>query len=153
MEKEKRNIVAFAVEHNVIAFSGEMQPELGKLDSKENFYTEIPGVPIAKDGIRRKPHHTLSLCEVVKLVEGVSRYGIGRWSEIKRVSFASSPFRTSVDLKDKWRNLLRASFAQGPPDQMKNDTIRYVNDAIKEKTEVSIFRKESAGEDGKGTAY
>ncbi|KAF6139729.1 hypothetical protein GIB67_006677, partial [Kingdonia uniflora] len=56
MEKDKRNIVAFAEEQNVIAFSGEMQPELGKLDSKENFYTEIPGVPIAKDGIRRKHH-------------------------------------------------------------------------------------------------
>ncbi|KAF6172861.1 hypothetical protein GIB67_035415 [Kingdonia uniflora] len=34
-----------------------------------------------------------------------------------------------------------------------NDAIRYVNDAIKEGTEVSVFRKESTGEDKKGTAY
>ncbi|KAF6140548.1 hypothetical protein GIB67_035575 [Kingdonia uniflora] len=125
IEKEKRNIVAYAEEQNVIAFSGEMQPELGKLDSKENLDTEIPGVPTAKGGIRRKHHRAWSLCEVVKLVEGVSRYGIGRWSEIKRVSFASSPFRTSVDLKDKWRNLLRASFAQGPPDQMARNSRKH----------------------------
>ncbi|KAF6168007.1 hypothetical protein GIB67_020116, partial [Kingdonia uniflora] len=34
-----------------------------------------------------------------------------------------------------------------------NDTIRYVNDVIKEGTGVSVFRKESTGEDRKGTAY
>ncbi|KAF6140230.1 hypothetical protein GIB67_000278 [Kingdonia uniflora] len=34
-----------------------------------------------------------------------------------------------------------------------NNTIRYVNDAIKEGTGVSIFCKENTGEDGKGTAY
>ncbi|KAF6135965.1 hypothetical protein GIB67_006857 [Kingdonia uniflora] len=34
-----------------------------------------------------------------------------------------------------------------------NNTIRYVNNAIKEGTGVSIFCKESMGEDGKGTAY
>ncbi|KAL0380563.1 UNVERIFIED_CONTAM: Developmentally-regulated G-protein 2 [Sesamum angustifolium] len=36
------------------------------------------------------------------------------WSEIKRVAFASYSYRTSVDLKDKWRNLLRASLAELP---------------------------------------
>ncbi|KAF6143296.1 hypothetical protein GIB67_039079 [Kingdonia uniflora] len=34
-----------------------------------------------------------------------------------------------------------------------NDTIRYVNDAIKEETEVSAFCKESIGKEGKGAAY
>ncbi|KAF6140252.1 hypothetical protein GIB67_000300 [Kingdonia uniflora] len=34
-----------------------------------------------------------------------------------------------------------------------NDSITYVNDAIKEGTRFSIFRKENTGEDGKGTAY
>ncbi|KAL8153440.1 hypothetical protein V2J09_011200 [Rumex salicifolius] len=65
----------------------------------------------AKGGMRRKHHRAWSLSEVVKLVDGVSRYGAGRWSEIKRISFASYSYRTSVDLKDKWRNLLKASFA------------------------------------------
>ena len=92
----------------------------------------------ANGGMRRKHHRAWSLSEVLKLVDGVSRYGAGRWSEIKRISFASYSYRTSVDLKvrfmkicgltkpgfwklvyllialnlqDKWRNLLKASFA------------------------------------------
>ncbi|KAJ7976940.1 Telomere repeat-binding protein 6 [Quillaja saponaria] len=35
--------------------------------------------------------------EVIKLVDGISEYGVGRWTDIKR---------------DKWRNLLRSSFAK-----------------------------------------
>ncbi|KAK2965597.1 hypothetical protein RJ640_008438 [Escallonia rubra] len=70
--------------------------------------------PAAIGGIRRKHHRPWTLSEVVKLVEGVATYGAGRWSEIKRISFASYSYRTSVDLKDKWRNLLRASFTQLP---------------------------------------
>ncbi|KAL4386362.1 hypothetical protein GQ457_09G005090 [Hibiscus cannabinus] len=74
-------------------------------------------VPTAKGGIRRKHHRAWTLSEVMKLVEGVSKYGAGRWSEIKRLAFASYSYRTSVDLKDKWRNLLKASFAQTPVNQ------------------------------------
>ncbi|XP_017236407.1 uncharacterized protein LOC108209800 isoform X2 [Daucus carota subsp. sativus] len=77
----------------------------------------IATVPTANGGMRRKHHRIWTLNEVVKLVEGVARYGVGRWSEIKRVFFASHSHRTSVDLKDKWRNLLRASFAQMPLDK------------------------------------
>ncbi|XP_058084239.1 uncharacterized protein LOC131231899 isoform X2 [Magnolia sinica] len=62
-----------------------------------------------KSGMRRKHHRLWNLSEVMKLVEGVSRYGVGRWTDIKRLLFSSSAHRTSVDLKDKWRNLLRAS--------------------------------------------
>ncbi|XP_047324490.1 uncharacterized protein LOC124928012 [Impatiens glandulifera] len=58
---------------------------------------------------RRNHHIYWSQSEVLKLVEGVSRCGVGRWSEIKKQLFQSSANRTSVDLKDKWRNLLRAS--------------------------------------------
>ncbi|XP_065007438.1 uncharacterized protein LOC135638297 isoform X1 [Musa acuminata AAA Group] len=65
-----------------------------------------------KSGIRRKHHRLWTLPEVMKLIEGVSQYGVGRWTDIKRLLFATSAFRTSVDLKDKWRNLLRASVAQ-----------------------------------------
>ncbi|BAT98318.1 hypothetical protein LR48_Vigan192s001500 [Vigna angularis] len=74
----------------------------------------IVTVPTAKGGMRRKHHRAWTLVEVIKLVEGVSRCGAGRWSEIKRLSFASYSYRTSVDLKDKWRNLLKASFAMTP---------------------------------------
>lgn len=49
--------------------------------------------------VKRKHHRAWTLCEVLKLVEGVARYGAGRWSEIRRVAFSSSSYRTSVDLK------------------------------------------------------
>ncbi|XP_022724214.1 uncharacterized protein LOC111280935 [Durio zibethinus] len=78
---------------------------------------KVVTVPTAKGGTRRKHHRAWTLSEVMKLVEGVSKYGAGRWSEIKRLAFASYSYRTSVDLKDKWRNLLKASFAQTPADK------------------------------------
>lgn len=72
----------------------------------------VATVPTAKGGTRRKHHRAWTLGEVMKLVEGVQRCGAGRWSEIKRLAFSAYGHRTSVDLKDKWRNLLRASYAQ-----------------------------------------
>ena len=59
----------------------------------------VATVPTAKGGTRRKHHRAWTLGEVTKLVDGVSRYGAGRWSEIKRLAFASYSYRTSVDLK------------------------------------------------------
>lgn len=53
----------------------------------------------AKGGGRRKRHISWTPSEVVKLVEGVSQCGVGRWTEIKRLLFSSSSHRTSVDLK------------------------------------------------------
>ncbi|RYQ84930.1 hypothetical protein Ahy_B10g104431 isoform B [Arachis hypogaea] len=81
--------------------------------SEENIVT----VPTTKGGVRRKHHRAWTLVEVMKLVDGVSRCSAGRWSEIKLLSFSSHSYRTSVDLKDKWRNLLKASFAQAPADE------------------------------------
>jgi len=75
-------------------------------------YDYLKTIRTAKGGIRRKHHRSWTLHEVVKLVEGVSHFGVGRWSDIKKLAFSSSVYRTSVDLKDKWRNLLRASYAQ-----------------------------------------
>ncbi|XP_049378806.1 uncharacterized protein LOC125843678 isoform X2 [Solanum stenotomum] len=57
----------------------------------------------------RKHNKYWSTTEVLKLVEGVSKYGVGRWSDIKRMFFQTSVHRSPADLKDKWRNLLRAS--------------------------------------------
>ncbi|KAG6415832.1 hypothetical protein SASPL_123251 [Salvia splendens] len=86
---------------------------------KANFDDDVATVPTANGGMRRKHHRPWTLGEVVKLVDGVSKYGAGRWSEIKRLAFSSYSYRTSVDLKvsgyeDKWRNLLRASMAESP---------------------------------------
>ncbi|KAK6914702.1 SANT/Myb domain [Dillenia turbinata] len=91
------------------------------LDSSgETCDNNVTIVPTTKGGMRRKHHRAWTIAEVMKLVEGVARYGAGRWSEIKRLAFASYSYRTSVDLKDKWRNLLRASFARSPADKGMN---------------------------------
>ncbi|KAL3536261.1 hypothetical protein ACH5RR_004722 [Cinchona calisaya] len=67
-------------------------------------------VKLGEDG-RRKHHILWTVSEVKKLIDGVSQYGVGRWSCIKKDLFPSSAHRTPVDLKDKWRNLLKASCA------------------------------------------
>ncbi|KAK6796015.1 hypothetical protein RDI58_009470 [Solanum bulbocastanum] len=85
--------------------------------SEDNSDDNVVTVPTQKGGMRRKHHRPWTINEVVKLVEGVARYGAGRWSEIKRHAFSSCPYRTSVDLKDKWRNLLKASFVQLPAEK------------------------------------
>lgn len=95
----------------------ELRPELRPKRADPFSHTsddDIVTVPTAKGGMRRKHHRAWTLVEVIKLVEGVSRCGAGRWSEIKRLSFSSYSYRTSVDLKDKWRNLLKASSAVTP---------------------------------------
>ncbi|KAK7279335.1 hypothetical protein RJT34_24384 [Clitoria ternatea] len=61
---------------------------------------------------RRKHQRMWTLSEVMNLVEGISEYGVGRWTDIKRFLFSSSSYRTPIDLRDKWRNLLRASSVQ-----------------------------------------
>ncbi|CAN4117082.1 unnamed protein product [Withania somnifera] len=65
-----------------------------------------------QDGARRKHHRLWTVSEVRKLIDGVAQYGVGRWSHIKKLYFASSVHRTPVDLKDKWRNLLKACYLQ-----------------------------------------
>ncbi|KAE8716417.1 Translin family protein isoform 1 [Hibiscus syriacus] len=60
---------------------------------------------------RRKNQRMWTLAEVIKLVDGIAQYGVGRWTDIKKLLFASSSHRTPVDLRDKWRNLLRSSSA------------------------------------------
>ncbi|KAM2242563.1 hypothetical protein ACFX1S_009503 [Malus domestica] len=58
---------------------------------------------------RRKHQRMWTPSEVTTLVDGISQYGVGRWTDIKRLLFASSPYRTPLDLRDKWRNILRRS--------------------------------------------
>uniref|UniRef100_A0A5B7C3H4 Uncharacterized protein n=1 Tax=Davidia involucrata TaxID=16924 RepID=A0A5B7C3H4_DAVIN len=90
-----------AVDSDVESFSAESHDEM--------LNDCITRTKMQKGKSRRKHHMFWSLSEVMKLVEGVSKYGVGRWTEIKKLLFPSSANRTSVDLKDKWRNLLRAS--------------------------------------------
>lgn len=60
-----------------------------------------------------KSHRPWSLPEVKALVRGVAHYGRGQWADIKalRLNGVSEALvnRSAVDLKDKWRNLLRVA--------------------------------------------
>ncbi|KAK4758228.1 hypothetical protein SAY87_019529 [Trapa incisa] len=67
---------------------------------------------VQKGKRRRKHHIPWTQSEVMKLIEGISNLGVGSWSKIKKLLFPSSKHRTSVDLKDKWRNLVKASNTQ-----------------------------------------
>ncbi|GMH09811.1 hypothetical protein Nepgr_011652 [Nepenthes gracilis] len=61
---------------------------------------------------RRKQNMVWTLSEVMKLVDGISQFGVGKWTAIRKTFFSSSSYRTSLDIRDKWRNLLRASCMQ-----------------------------------------
>ncbi|XVF74337.1 hypothetical protein PTKIN_Ptkin13bG0102400 [Pterospermum kingtungense] len=116
----EQNQQQFVAESNKEKPSAELGPDMALKyvdQSGDTSDDNVVTVPTAKGGTRRKHHRAWTLSEVTKLIEGVSKYGAGRWSEIKRLAFASYSYRTSVDLKDKWRNLLKASFAQTPGDK------------------------------------
>jgi len=42
------------------------------------------------------------------VIEGVAKHGYGEWAAIQKELFAESA-RTSVDIKDRWRNMLKAA--------------------------------------------
>ncbi|CAL4942091.1 unnamed protein product [Urochloa decumbens] len=69
--------------------------------------------------------------EMIELLDGVSRKGIGRWSKVKGDYFSTS-IRTAVHLKDKWRNLVRAC------KKAKNASKKKVN--VQKATEVVVRR-------------
>ncbi|KAJ4906978.1 TRF-like 8 [Raphanus sativus] len=60
-------------------------------------------------GDRRKHQRMWTIDEVVKLLDGISHFGLGKWTDIKNSFFHSASHRTPVDIRDKWRNLLKAS--------------------------------------------
>ncbi|XP_062220460.1 uncharacterized protein LOC133919912 isoform X2 [Phragmites australis] len=115
-EEENHVRKAFEVPLMVNAEKGghiEAADNKGVQNLQANVYN-VAAKPKIKRGLTRKHHRAWTLCEVMKLVDGVARYGAGKWSEIRKLAFASYSYRTSVDLKDKWRNLIRASQTQLP---------------------------------------
>eukprot|EP00252_Welwitschia_mirabilis_P003946 TRINITY_DN1402_c0_g2_i1.p1 TRINITY_DN1402_c0_g2~~TRINITY_DN1402_c0_g2_i1.p1 ORF type:complete len:727 (-),score=163.35 TRINITY_DN1402_c0_g2_i1:409-2589(-) len=117
---------------------------------EDNSDDYVATVPTAKGGTRRKHHRAWTLGEVMKLVEGVSKCGAGRWSEIKRLAFSAHGHRTSVDLKDKWRNLLRASYAQLHPNkegkaQRKHASIPIPSSILAQVRELAAMQSQALG--------
>lgn len=72
------------------------------------------GLDVDSLGHRRKQHNPWTREETEALVKGVeSCGGAGKWQDIKRLGLPQLQGRSAVDLKDKWRNLLRV--AELPP--------------------------------------
>jgi|TARA_B110000977_G_scaffold152553_1_gene193725 hypothetical protein len=65
----------------------------------------------SRGGGTQKVHRPWTPLEVEALVEGVSHYGRGQWADIKSLTKLgvnkALELRSAVDLKDKWRNILR----------------------------------------------
>ncbi|KAF8722957.1 hypothetical protein HU200_022097 [Digitaria exilis] len=57
--------------------------------------------------IARKNNDHWTQDEVRELVNGVSEFGVGKWKNVKIKYFLTS-IRTPVNLKDKWKNLVKA---------------------------------------------
>lgn len=68
----------------------------------------IQNVADGEAEVSRKPrreHNRWNDEEVEKLLTGVECIGVGSWRQLKNESFDN---RTDVDLKDKWRNIVKA---------------------------------------------
>ncbi|OEL32341.1 hypothetical protein BAE44_0006643 [Dichanthelium oligosanthes] len=116
-EGEERNHVRKASEVPLMVNSERGRIEAVDSKGVQNLQANVYNVaskPKIKRGLTRKHHRAWTLSEVMKLVDGVAQYGAGKWSEIRKLSFSSYSYRTSVDLKDKWRNLIRATQTQLP---------------------------------------
>ncbi|GAU40807.1 hypothetical protein TSUD_397910 [Trifolium subterraneum] len=93
-------------------------PKKEKLDYDDDYFSSeesedeelTPKRCRTKD--RRKNQRMWTTAEVTKLMDGISEYGVGRWTDIQRFLFSAAGYRTPTDIRDKWRNLLRASSSQ-----------------------------------------
>jgi len=68
--------------------------------SSKEFRATIRQTPRSEAGRRKYTDE-----EVDRLLDGVMRYGIGHWADILAENRDVFKNRTSVDLKDKWRNI------------------------------------------------
>ena len=100
-----------------------------------------------------KAHRPWSLPEVKALVRGVAHYGRGQWADIKalRLNGVSEALvhRSAVDLKDKWRNLLRVAML---PALYKRREINGVPSEILEQVRVLASSKMSDARGKSGTS-
>ena len=93
--------------------------------SQRKMQAESNGTPGA-NGRRSKHHNPWTLEEAVALVDGVAKCGGGKWADIKKLGFPAIEHRTAVDLKDKWRNLLRIAMLPHQPVKNAGDKKREI---------------------------
>ncbi|CAL4933854.1 unnamed protein product [Urochloa decumbens] len=82
------------------------QVQVGKLFGSQYPYTSEGGTFRS-----RKDNDHWTEDEMVELIDGVSKKGVGKWNRVKDDHFSMS-IHTSIHLKDKWRNLVRACMAK-----------------------------------------
>jgi hypothetical protein len=99
--KKRRTVKATRVRADLKTFQNANGPSVVRVTTKTN----ASGKP--------KAHRPWTLVEVEALVRGVTHYGRGQWADIKALNIdgvsAALVNRSAVDLKDKWRNLLRVA--------------------------------------------
>ncbi|ACO62204.1 predicted protein [Micromonas commoda] len=64
--------------------------------------------PRERDQSAQGTKHKWTREESELVAEGVAKYGYGEWAAIQKELFAESA-RTSTDIKDRWRNMLKAA--------------------------------------------
>ncbi|KAK3153825.1 hypothetical protein QOZ80_2BG0181790 [Eleusine coracana subsp. coracana] len=76
--------------------------------------------------------------EASMLLDGLSKYGVGRWTKIKAAYFGTS-IRTAAHLKDKWKNLREASGTKVKAQKSTQEILGRLEDQI-----ISIDKKHAA---------
>lgn len=69
------------------------------LDASESDDDRVRKKKTKVDVDRRKHQRMWTLSEVMKLIDGIAQFGVGRWTDIKRLLFPSSAHRTPIDLR------------------------------------------------------
>ncbi|KAK9820374.1 hypothetical protein WJX72_009642 [[Myrmecia] bisecta] len=90
---------------------------------------EAADSPEERQGVHRRKHHNpWTVEETQALIDGVEGCGGGKWSQIKKMAPPVLAQRSAVDLKDKWRNLMRIAIppAGTPPPSKSGDRKRDV---------------------------
>ncbi|XP_021715742.1 uncharacterized protein LOC110683658 [Chenopodium quinoa] len=87
---------------------------------------------------RRKSCQPWTLDEVVALVDGMSKFGPGQWTAVKKTFFLSSR-RTATDIRDKWRNLVKTNCrsSKGKKDDQRNNSHVLPNPVIERVRELA----------------
>ncbi|KAI8016150.1 hypothetical protein LOK49_LG05G01277 [Camellia lanceoleosa] len=85
---------------------------------------------------QRRPYNKFSPDETNKLIEGVKKYArmYGRWIKIKNEYFKNDPHRTSDNLKQKWKHMMRkrSQFEEAPYALIANKNAKFKSSKCKQ---------------------
>jgi hypothetical protein len=105
---------------------------------------------VGASGRRSKHHNPWALEEAVALVDGVAKCGGGKWADIKKLGYQAIEHRTAVDLKDKWRNLLRIAMLPHQPLKTAGDKKREIPaDLLTRVRDLASKQGKKAAQDGR----